>query len=132
MGKKKYCRIVRSLLPCGRAEKEYIMEQLEASIDSFLSDEPGADFNAIQQRFGTPEEVAASLIENSGTAELLKAIRIRKQIVIAVITALCVALMFFAAALIGEMIDYHDAFHGYGESTISKVETLPPDFVWDE
>ena len=70
MGKKKYCRIVLSLLPCGRAEKEYIMEQIEASIDSFLSDEPGADFNAIQQRFGTPEEVAASLIENSGTAEV--------------------------------------------------------------
>lgn len=132
MGKRRYCRIVRGLLPCGTTEKKYIMERLESGIDSFLSDEPNADFNAIQQRFGTPEEVAASLIENNGTAEVLKAIRIRKKIVIAVIAALCAALVLFAAALIGEMIDYHDAFHGYGESTISKVETLPPDFVWDE
>ena len=108
------------------------MKQLESSIDSFLSDEPSADFNAIQQRFGTPEEVAASRIENSGTAEVLKAIRIRKKIVLAVIAALCAALVLFAAALIRETVDYHDAFHGYGEEKINEVETLPSDLVWDE
>lgn len=129
--KVKYCRLVRRLLPCGREKKNRIMEQLEGSIDNFLLDEPSADFQAIQQRFGAPEEVAASLIESSGTKEVLKAIYIRKKIVLIVILALCIAVLGYISALVAEVIDFHDAFHGYGEVTVSEVD-LPPDFTWDE
>lgn len=129
--KKTFCRAVRSLLPCRSAEKKRIMQQLESSVDDFLAENPMANIDALKQRFGEPEDVAAAFVENSGTAEILKTIRVRKKIVTVTVVALVIALITYCTALVLSLVDAHKSMHGSGQASVSEV-VLPEDFQWDD
>lgn len=78
---KRYCAQVRSWLPCSRKLKRQVMERLTDSVNAYLEQEPGADFDQLQAHFGTPEAIAAAYIDEMGTDVLLRDLRIRRKIV---------------------------------------------------
>lgn len=78
---KRYCTQVQSWLPCSRKLKRQIMERLTDSINAYLEQEPGTDFEQLQAHFGTPETIAAAYIDEMGTDVLLQDLRIRRKIV---------------------------------------------------
>lgn len=77
---RRYCRQVRSWLPCSCKEKKEILEKIGISIADYRDQNPGADFPAIEAHFGTPQAIAASYVDMMDTAELLRKLRIRRRI----------------------------------------------------
>ena len=134
----RYLRQVRRLLPSGRKTKNAIMQQIHDSMDGYLADHPTADYAQIKAQFGEPETVAAAYVESSGTAEILKSLRIRKKIVLAVVAVLLFALLFWTVNYIALVIKANrviDSLDGsYDESYIIEgtVEPNPagPDGVY--
>ena len=115
---KKYLRRVRETLPCSGKMKKCIMEQICNEISLFLEEQPKADYNAMISRFGEPETIAASYVENMGTAEILKQLRIRKRILSIVAILLIFILVTWATAVTIEIQDNHSASTGYATTTI--------------
>ena len=67
---------------------------MAACVRDFASNHPGAGYDDITARFGTPQQVAEASLDNMETAELARELRIRRIIVrIVAITALSVVLL---------------------------------------
>jgi hypothetical protein len=93
-----YYREIRSWLPCSRKQKDLILSRFRDSVQAYLEENPAADFDQIRAHFGTPELIAGTYVEELGTAELLRSLRVRRRIVAIVAgTALVVLLIWICA-----------------------------------
>lgn len=77
----RYLWEVREELPGNRRQKKQILSRVESSVQDFVIENPHVDYATITQRFGTPQQIAASYIEEMSTPELTQQLRIRKTIV---------------------------------------------------
>ena len=96
---KRYYRAIRSWLPCSRKNKKQTLEQIRSSIESYLEQNPEADFRQVHEQFGSPLAIAASYVENMGAAEILKNLRIRKRIFVTVASAVAIILLLWAGVV---------------------------------
>ena len=76
----RYCRQIRSWLPCPAKEKNAILAQIKINIADYQNQNPDADFAAIAAHFGTPQSIASSCVDLMDTGELLRRLRIRRRI----------------------------------------------------
>ena len=77
---KRYYWEVGNLLPCNRRIKQMLMEEIKENIDQFLEEYPDADYDGIVRRFGTPQQIAASYLEEMDPQEVLNKLNTRKRI----------------------------------------------------
>ena len=98
---RKYLQQVRGWIPCGGKMKQRTMVQIEDNLDHFLDENPYADYQTIVARFGTPEEIAATYVDEMDTPELLSNLRIKRKIVqiVAGTAAVAVAIWLGVAAV---------------------------------
>ena len=96
---KVYLRKIRKMIPSGKA-KGQILEQIHQSVEAYLEENPGADWDAFQDRFGTPEQISASYIEGMEPEEILGKFKKKKIIVGVVVGAVVLALLFWIIAII--------------------------------
>ncbi len=91
---RRYLRQVRSWLPCGGKPKRDIIDRIRANVADYALECPKPDYDAIVARFGTPQQIAATYVDEMETAELLDHLRIRRIIVriISVTAAIFVAI----------------------------------------
>ena len=122
----RYRRKVLSLLPCTKRKKQKIISQFDASLSDYIESNPDVDFIDLEDHFGSPEAIAASYVENAGTADILQALRIRKRIVLTVSLAFAVLLISWAAVVTWSMVKFNNAVNGY---SIESTQTLPDDTV---
>ncbi len=122
----RYRRKVLSLLPCTKRQKQKIISQFDASLSDYIESNPDVDFIDLEDHFGSPEAIAASYVENAGTADILQALRIRKRIVLTVSLAFAVLLISWAAVVTWSMVKFNNAVNGY---SIESTQTLPDDTV---
>lgn len=95
---------------------------MEASVRDFVTENPDADYAAIEQRFGTPQQIAASCIEEMDAQELTLQLQIRKTIVrIVAVTALVLVLV-WAGAVLTALIRHINNMNGY--LVVSEVEVI--------
>ena len=71
---------VSNLLPCNPRIKQTLMDEIKENIDQFLEEYPDADYDVIVQRFGTPQQIAASYLEEMDPQEVLNKLNTRKRI----------------------------------------------------
>lgn len=112
---KKYLCRVHSMLPCSRKMKKHILEQIRNEIFLFLEEQPKADYTTLVSRFGAPEAIAASYVDYANAPEVLKKIRIRKQILSVVATILVLGILIWTSAVIIEAIRYEKDYSGHVE-----------------
>lgn len=68
------------------------------SVRDFATKNPRADYEAITARFGTPQQIAASCVEDMDTQELAQHLKIGRRIVTIVgVAALTVVLLWVGA-----------------------------------
>lgn len=116
---RRYFRQIRSWLPCTRKLKQQIMELIEARVRDFLEQNPDADFARLQVEFGNPQTIAAAYVENTGTAEILKSLRVRRQIIAIITVAAAIFLLSWAVAVTWAIIDLSNTTDApYVEMTI--------------
>lgn len=125
-----YLRKVRSYLPCSRRERKQIMAQITYSVKAFIAQEPEAGYEQLCARFGAPEVIAASCVENMGTAELLRSLRIRRRIVAIVAAVMAAVLVSWAGAVTWAIIQESRNLSGTYEVEISSGKQLPADYPY--
>lgn len=117
---RRYLRQVRGLLPCSRGIKDEITAPLRKSLDAFLAEDPAADAEAIKARFGTPEAIATSCLENTDTAEVLRRLQTKRRIVAVVFIAVVLALLMWIGFFAHAELAAKQVREGY---SITEIET---------
>lgn len=97
---RKYLRKVRALLPCSRKMKDEITAPLRRSMAEYLSEQQGATAAELQARFGTPEVIASSCLEDVDTTEVLRRLLLRRRVFVIVFIAVLLFLMSWVVNLI--------------------------------
>ena len=116
---RRYFRQIGGWLPCTRKMKRKIMGQIEDRVREFLEHNPDANLARLQAEFGDPHTIAAAYVENTGTVEILRSLRVRRRIVTIVdVTAVAILLAWVAVVTWG-IVDFSDTTDApHIESTI--------------
>lgn len=122
---KKYLRRVRSVLPGSAKMTKQIMEQIRNEVLSYFEEYPQADYKDLVSRFGDPETIAASYVESMGTAEILKKLRIRKRILIAVAIVLAFVVITWATTVTFEILRNESIRNGVVVATMDQKTSNP-------
>ncbi len=121
---RRYLRQVRSWLPCGGKPKRDIIDRIRANVAGYALECPKPDYDAIVARFGTPQQIAATYVDEMETAELLDHLRIRRRIVqIIGATALIVVLLWLGVVTLAFLYNVN-AENGYFVEEIVEGSTL--------
>ena len=111
---KKYCREIRKWLPCSWNLKKRIISEISDNVAHYLSDAPTATYSDIEQRFGTPKQIATTYINEMDTSDLLENLRVKRKITTAIIGT-CIALIaIWGIAVTIALLDAIITTHGYG------------------
>lgn len=122
--KRRYLREIRGWLPCSGKWKRGILEKIEQSIAQFLSENPEASYEALAERFGSPRQIAATYVDEMGTDELLRDLRVRRRVV-GMIAATAVAVVCLWAGLVtASYFDHVNGMNGYITVEIVEEETV--------
>lgn len=116
-----YYREIRSWLPCSRKQKDQILERFRDSVQSYWEENPTADFAQIRAHFGTPEQIAGAYVEELGTAELLRSLRVRRRILITVTSIAMAVLLIWMAAVGWAMKQLNDNSKGQIIDEIGQI-----------
>ena len=106
---RRYLQEIRGWLPCSRKLKNAILERIRNTVREYLTDNPESSYEELMERFGSPQQIAATYVEDMGTDELLRDLRIRRRIIGAVAaTAIAVVALwvgFITAAYVDHVND---------------------------
>lgn len=104
---KNYYRNISTLLPCPGGMKRNLLSGLKTQIAAYLEENPNADMETVQDRFGTPQQIVGAALEEMPTPEVLRKIHIRKRILLILGAALLAALLIWlGAAVVAVILDY--------------------------
>ena len=111
---KKYCREIRKWLPCSQKLKKRIISEISDNVAHYLSDAPTATYSDIEQRFGTPKQIATTYINEMDTSDLLENLRVKRKITTAIISTCLVLIAIWGIAVTIALMDAMISTHGYG------------------
>jgi hypothetical protein len=119
---RRYLRQIRSMLPCGGKRRRELMDNVRSGVTRYLEEHPDATAEQVMAYFGAPEAIAASYVESAGTAEILRAVRIRRKITAMVAVVLLVILLSWAAVVTWAVIDAYRDVRGDILVTTTEIE----------
>lgn len=97
---KQYYRQIGGWLPCGGRLKKQMMSNIRSTVEGYRDEHPEADFAAIQTHFGTPQQIAASFVDEMGTEELLYKLRVRNRIIKIVLLCVCAVVAIYGLSVL--------------------------------
>ena len=100
-----YIRSVSDTLSCTGKAKNQIVSRIRDGVEDYLLQNPDADFEMIQTHFGTPQEIAASYVNEQDASVLVNKIRIKKKVVVIVAGAMTAILLLWAGVVAWVAID---------------------------
>lgn len=119
---RRYLRQIRGWLPCAGRMKRKMLECIKVDILEFLSENPDADYKMVVARFGTPQQIASSYVEEAETGELLRVLKTRRKVITIVVTTAVMIVSIWAGAVAFIVTsDAHKA-DGYYEVEITQIE----------
>lgn len=122
---RRYVRAVSTFLPCSGKRKKSWLADLRAQAESYVAE--GGDAAALEQRFGTAQQMAFSYVDEVPTADLLAELHIRRRLVAVTVIALAAALAILAAALVWQQYTLHKDLSGWNRTIVTNVRTWTVD-----
>lgn len=121
---RQYLREVRALLPGTGKQKREILNGIGTTVEEFLAENPGAAYEEIVSRLGSPKQIAASWLEEMDPADVMKKLHTKKRI-ITIVAAAAVAVILLWAGVVAMAFDKHVNYAEgyYGEDYI--IEEIP-------
>lgn len=110
---RRYLWEIRSWLPCSWKLKREILKRIGNTIREYLVENQNAAYEELTKRFGTPQQIAASYVEEMGTDELLRDLRIRRKVVRAVTAAALAVAILWAGFIGAAYVDHVNDVNGY-------------------
>lgn len=95
---------------------------MESSVRDFVIENPGANYNAIVSRFGTPTQIAESNIAEMDTAELLGNLQIHRRIVAIVLATAILLVMFRLGFRLAAYLEFYKDMNGYAVVEVIEVD----------
>lgn len=86
---------------------------------------PHGGYDAIVARFGEPEQIAASYLEELDISDLKRQLSIRKGILCVTLAAGIIGVGIWASVVLYALHEYGDAMPGYIEVTVEVEERIP-------
>ena len=96
---KRYLREVNSWLPCRRKLKTQIVAESTSNVSLFVTENPDSGYNEIVARFGTPQQIASTYVDELETPELLYDLRIKRRIIAAVAAGVAAVVIIWGTAV---------------------------------
>lgn len=112
---KQYYYSVRNALPCPRKMKRQIIAQLKDSVNEYLAANQDADFWAVQNHFGTPQQIASGFVEDQSALDLLQKMSVKRKIVAIVAGVAAVVILLWVGAVIWAILDAQKESIGHTE-----------------
>lgn len=119
---RRYVRAVSTFLPCSGKRKKPWLADLRAQAESYVAE--GGDAAALEQRFGTPQQMAFSYVDEMPTADLLAELHIRRRLVAVTAMTLAAALAVYIAVLVWQAYLIHDSLNGWSETYVVEYENI--------
>lgn len=119
---RRYLREIRGWLPCSGKLKRGILERIEHTIQEYLAENQDAAYEELTERFGMPQQIAATYVEEMGTDELLRDLRIRRKIMKIVAATAAVVICLWAGLVIASYVDHCKDVNGYATVEIIEME----------
>lgn len=119
---RRHVRAVSTFLPCSGKRKKPWLADLRAQAESYVAE--GGDAAALEQRFGTPQQMAFSYVDEMPTADLLAELHIRRRLVAVTAITLAAALAVYIAALAWQAYLIHDSLNGWSETYVVEYENI--------
>ena len=119
---RRYVRAVSTFLPCSGKRKKPWLADLRAQAESYVAE--GGDAAALEQRFGTPQQMAFSYVDEMPTADLLAELHIRRRLVAVTAIALAAALAVYIAVLVWQAYLVYDSLNGWSETYVVEYENI--------
>lgn len=116
---RRYVRAVSTFLPCSGKRKKPWLADLRAQAESYVAE--GGDAAALEQRFGTPQQMAFTYVDEMPTADLLAELHIRRRLVAVTTITLAAALAILAAALVWQQYTLHKDLSGWNRTMVTNV-----------
>ena len=116
----KYLSDVSRSLICGRKKKTAVLSELKDGVEAFLSENGDANEETLISVFGTPEQIAQSVLQTEDTGKLKNRIALKKALLI----TLTAALLIWGVFAVISLIDVHNEAHGYLEEGILRICAL--------
>lgn len=113
-----YYKEISSWLPCSKKLKKQIIGQIQSCVEDYLAQEPDTDIAQLKNHFGDPQTIAATYVENTGTAEILKDLRIKKRIVRIVASIMAAILIMWASVVTWAVIKADRDIEGQVEYSV--------------
>ena len=105
---RKYLHNIKRLLPATANVRNKIVDMIRNALLAKSLEAPEKDISEIIKDFGSPEEVAASYIEEMGTAEILKGFGKKNRILTIITVGVIGVFILIALALTIALIDAHN------------------------
>lgn len=125
---KRYLREVNSWLPCRRKLKTKIVAEITSNVSLFVTENSNSGYNEIVARFGTPQQIASTYVDEMETTELLNDLRIKRKIVSTVIAGVFVLIVTWSVAMGMIYFEGHKNINGnlnYDGIEVTYEETYP-------
>lgn len=114
----RYFKTLSRKLLCDRKQKQRILSDLRLNAEHWMENHPEGDETAFLKAFGTPEQFAASYMEEMGLTETGKKVLLSRVRNIAAVLIGTVLLLFIIAVLSGTT----ELFAGKHTTTINPIE----------
>lgn len=101
---RRYLRAIRGWLPCAGKMKKQMLGEIKATVEGFLEENPEADYKALVARFGTPQQIAATYVDEAETGELLRLLKVRRRLVSIIGATAAVMVLVWAAYVTVELV----------------------------
>lgn len=112
---RRYYRQIKSWIPCAYTQKKDMLNRIRHTVEVYVEDHPDVLFSEVQAHFGTPQQIAATYVEEMGTQELLYGLRVKKRIVRVLMFCAVIAIAIWLSTAIVATIDTINAQNGYLE-----------------
>ncbi len=114
-----YSEISKSIV-CSKKQKKEFLSQLIGDVNYYLSENPEASVQEIKNCFGSSEDIAKSFVSGYDSVDIKKKLSIKKAVIIAVI----IMVLIYAAFVVISLIDVHNEAHGYIEEGIMVMSGI--------
>ena len=115
---RRYLREIRSCIPCYGKAKYEILRKIKGMIRAAISDVPGMTYEMLVARFGTPQQIAASYVDELDTPELLKKLRMRNKIIAIVCATAAIILAIWVGVVVTATRAHYNSMNGYFEEYV--------------
>lgn len=116
-----YLREVRALLPDTGKQKREILNGIGTTVEEFLEENPGAAYEEIVSRLGSPKQIAASWLEEMDPADVMKKLHTKKRIITIVAAAAVAVVVLWAGVVISALEEHYLQIDGQFTEEIIDV-----------